>query len=140
MRPINEKQARLLALLAGGNIVLAPGRSEWTPLLRRGLVEPATSKVDDGSRSYLPPLAITPDGLRALAGAYERGLLPPIKLTPAPPVRLPGRMLWKLDVCAKCGSRADTWHTCSVGGSRDDVVAITVQPTRDARRALEVGA
>jgi hypothetical protein len=63
------QQARKLQLLGGSTIVLAPGRREWGPLLRRGWVEPTYE--DQGNR-FLPPLRITPDGLRALAAAMER--------------------------------------------------------------------
>lgn len=61
-----EKQAEKLRILASGAIVLAPGRGDWKPLVRRGWVAPIGP--DDGSR-YFPPLAITADGLKAYAAA-----------------------------------------------------------------------
>jgi hypothetical protein len=50
--------------------VLAPGRGEWGPLLRRGWVEAVIA--DDADKRFLPPLRITSAGLRALADALER--------------------------------------------------------------------
>jgi hypothetical protein len=69
-RAPTPKQAEKLRILGSGAIVLAPGRGEWGPLLRRGWVEPVTA--DDADRRFLPPLRITPEGLRALADALER--------------------------------------------------------------------
>jgi hypothetical protein len=75
-----EKQARLLRVLAGGSIVLAPGRREWMPLLRREWVEPTRGEwISDtrepGESNYLPPLRITAGGLRALADATDAGVI-----------------------------------------------------------------
>lgn len=70
-----EKQFRQLLVLADGAMALAPGRRDWSPLLRRGWVAPV--KDDDGGR-FLPPLRITAEGLRALAAGVERFGLPEI--------------------------------------------------------------
>lgn len=75
MKAPTVKQAELLRILGGGAMALTPGRREWSPLLRHGWV--AAEGDDDGS-PYLPPLRITPAGLRALADAVERDGLPPI--------------------------------------------------------------
>jgi len=62
-----------------GAIVLAPGKRDWGPLLRRGWVTEAwPDRQHDGSR-YLPPLRITPDGLRAVAAAMEVFGAPEVK-------------------------------------------------------------
>lgn len=63
------KQAERLRILGSSAIVLAPGRRDWAPLLRRGWVEAISE--DDKDRRFLPPLRITPEGLRALAAAFE---------------------------------------------------------------------
>jgi hypothetical protein len=68
-RAPTAKQAGRLRILGSGAIVLAPGRGEWGPLLRRGWVEPTSD--DDRSKRFLPPLRITADGLRALADAVD---------------------------------------------------------------------
>lgn len=65
-----ERQYRLLAAIGATAIALAPGRGEWGPLLRREWVE--TLGEDDKDKRYLPPLRITPEGLRAMALAMER--------------------------------------------------------------------
>ncbi|HEU4722005.1 MAG TPA: hypothetical protein VFS59_11635 [Gemmatimonadaceae bacterium] len=70
-----RKQQHLLTVLAGGlPTVLAPGKRDWRPLLRRGWVEPNPryAKGHDERDRFLPPLRITPAGLRALADAMER--------------------------------------------------------------------
>lgn len=74
-----EKQAAKLRILGSGAIVLAPGRADWKPLLRRGWVEAISE--DDGKR-FLPPLRITPAGLRALADALERDGHPEMRPMP----------------------------------------------------------
>jgi len=78
-RKATEKQARLLRVLAGGSIVLVPMRRGWMPIVRRGWVETTNGEhiPPDGQPhgSYLPPLRITPDGLRALADATEAGVI-----------------------------------------------------------------
>lgn len=75
MRIPTEKQYRLLSVLGGvGTWVVAPRRGEWGPLLRRGWVQPI--REDDQDKRFLPPLQITPEGLRALADAAERYGLP----------------------------------------------------------------
>lgn len=63
-------QVGKLRILGSGAMVIAPGRRDWSPLLRRGWVQ--AEKEDDGTRGFLPPLRITPEGLRALADALER--------------------------------------------------------------------
>lgn len=63
------KQAARLGVLGSGAIVLAPGRRDWGPLLRRGWVEMVSE--DDKDKRFLPPLRITADGLRALAAAFD---------------------------------------------------------------------
>jgi hypothetical protein len=68
-RAPTPKQAAKLRILGNGAIVLAPGRGEWGPLLRRGWVEAITD--DDREKRFLPPLRITADGLRALADALD---------------------------------------------------------------------
>lgn len=71
MKVPTEKQFGLLRILGNGSILALPGRRESTPLLRRGWVE--QWKPDDKDEGkYLPPLRITPDGLRALADGLER--------------------------------------------------------------------
>jgi hypothetical protein len=55
-----------------GRTVLAPRRGEWMPLLRREWVERDPRFSETPSGGYLPPLRITPGGLRALADALER--------------------------------------------------------------------
>lgn len=70
-----EKQAGRLQILASGCTALAPGRGAWGPLLRRGWVAPVSP--DDKDKRFLPPLEITPDGLRALADHLERHPRPP---------------------------------------------------------------
>ena len=81
--PTVQQGGRLMAL-SSGNIALAPGRGDWGPLLRRGWVE--TIDEDDKDKRYLPPVRITPDGLRALAAAMEKHpeLTPEIKPTDYP--------------------------------------------------------
>lgn len=78
-RKATEKQARLLRVLAGGSIVLVPMRRGWMPIVRRGWVETTKGEhiAPDGWNHghYLPPLRITPDGLRALAEATEAGVI-----------------------------------------------------------------
>lgn len=84
-RKATEKQARLLRILSGGYVVLAPYRSEWIPLVRRGWVESSTDEViydEPGLGRYLPPLRITSDGVRALADAMDAGVLEPASLKP----------------------------------------------------------
>lgn len=74
------KQAGRLGVLGSGAIVLAPGRRDWGPLVRRGWVEAISE--DDGEKRFLPPLRITAEGLRALAeafDAYPEDLRPEIK-------------------------------------------------------------
>lgn len=64
-----EKQYELLRILGSGSMVLAPGRRDWGPLLRRGWV---SMEAEDDGKGYLPPLRITAAGLHALADAVER--------------------------------------------------------------------
>jgi hypothetical protein len=71
-RKPTPKQSRLLLVLGSGRTVLAPRRGEWMPLLRREWVERDPWFSETPSGGYLPPLRITPDGLRALADALER--------------------------------------------------------------------
>jgi hypothetical protein len=71
-RKATPKQSRLLLALGSGATVLAPRRGEWMPLLRREWVERDPRFSETPSGGYLPPLRITPDGLRALADALER--------------------------------------------------------------------
>lgn len=70
-RAPTPKQAEKLRLLGSGAIVLAPRRADWGLLLRRGWVERVDLKVTPRG-GLLPPLRITPAGLRALADALER--------------------------------------------------------------------
>ncbi len=83
-RKATEKQARLLRVLAGGSIVLVPMRRGWMPIVRRGWVETTKGEhiAPDGKPHgrYLPPLRITPDGLRALADATEAGTIEPVSI------------------------------------------------------------
>ncbi len=76
-RRLTERQYDRLRILGSGAIVLAPGRRDWGPLLRRGWV--VGIRDDDGESRFLPPLQITADGLRALAVAVERFGLPSLK-------------------------------------------------------------
>lgn len=72
MRSPTAKQAARLAVLANPNVmVVTPRRSEWMPLLRHEWVERADVNVSP-SGGFLPPLRITPAGLRGLAAALER--------------------------------------------------------------------
>lgn len=94
-RRATEKQARLLRVLAGGCIVLAPGRREWMPLLRRAWVEPThgehiSDTREPGESRYLPPLRITAPGLRALADAQDAGVIEAVTLAPADPSKRNG--------------------------------------------------
>lgn len=67
--PTDKQHAKLCAL--GVNyIVLAPRRGEWGPLLRRGWVEPI--REDNPDKRYLPPLRLTPDGMRAIAAYIDK--------------------------------------------------------------------
>lgn len=89
-RTATEKQARLLRVLAGGCVVLAPGRREWMPLIRREWVEPLHGEYisdtrEPGESRFLPPLRITTTGLRALADAQDAGVLEAVTLKPANP-------------------------------------------------------
>lgn len=64
-------------ILAGPDRVLPlPRRHEWRPLLQRGLVGTPQAWTNGGSNNleerYLPPLSITPDGLRAIADFRDR--------------------------------------------------------------------
>lgn len=70
MKAPTTQQADKLRILASGAVAIAPGRRDWTPLLRRGWVERIGD--DDTTKRYLPPLRITADGLRALADALDR--------------------------------------------------------------------
>lgn len=65
------RQAARLRLLGSGAIAVTPSRSDWMPLLRHGWVERADPDLTPRG-GLLPPLRITPDGLRALAAALER--------------------------------------------------------------------
>jgi hypothetical protein len=66
------KQAARLRVLGNPNIIIAaPRRSDWMPLLRHGWVERADPDLTPRG-GLLPPLRITPAGLRALAAALER--------------------------------------------------------------------
>lgn len=94
MRTPTVKQGARLLVLGSGNIVLTPRRVDWAPLLRHGWVEHADGFGRAPSGGFLPPLRITPNGLRALAAAVERDGLPP--LTP--------RNETTVRVCADCGS------------------------------------
>ena len=93
MKPPTEKQARLLRLLAGGYVAIAPYRSEWMPMVRREWVESATDEAirerpKDSPRSYmqfLPPLTVTSAGLRALADALDAGTIEPVRMKPKAP-------------------------------------------------------
>lgn len=67
MRQPSEAAFRRLLILASGAAVLAPGKRDWQPLLRRGWVEPAWLSAHPP-----PPLQITADGLRALADWLDR--------------------------------------------------------------------
>ena len=74
-RPTEKQLARLSILARPGIVIPAPTRHEWRPLLQRGLVEtPAWTNGGDNSHAerYLPPLLITPDGLRAIADFRDR--------------------------------------------------------------------
>lgn len=64
-----EKQFRKLMAIGIHYTVLVPGRRDWGPLLKHGWVE--ALEADDGG-TYLPPLRISADGLRALADCVER--------------------------------------------------------------------
>lgn len=68
-----DKQFRKLAVLGYGLVALAPSRGDWGAILKHGWVKCVSE--DDGSR-YLPPLEITPDGLRAVADYLERNPQP----------------------------------------------------------------
>lgn len=80
MRTPTPKQAALLAELPVGTAVMNPRRHDFRPLLNHGWVEPVWDGSDpdnhgwnfDGTNPYLPPLRITPDGLRALADAIDK--------------------------------------------------------------------
>jgi hypothetical protein len=69
-RTPTQKQFERLSVLGGFAIALAPRRGEWGPLVRRGWAEPISE--DDPDKRFLPPLRITPAGLRAMADAIER--------------------------------------------------------------------
>lgn len=71
MRKPTPAQADRLRVVASGSIVLFPKRTLWGPLLRRGWVERLDS-AETPTGGWLPPLRITPGGLRALADALER--------------------------------------------------------------------
>jgi hypothetical protein len=74
------KQMAKLAALPLGTAVMNPRRHDFRPLLNHGWVEPVWDREGSfdcaynpyGSGSYLPPLRITPHGLRALADAIEK--------------------------------------------------------------------
>lgn len=95
MRKPTPKQGARLLTLGSGNIVLTPRRADWAPLLRHGWVRHAEGFGRTPTGGYLPPLRITPDGLRALAQATERDGLP--GLTP--------RDETTIRECADCGGR-----------------------------------
>lgn len=67
-----------LSCLQVGMAVLNPRRGDWRPMLNHGWVEPAFARPDDhgwhydGTNSYLPPMRITAEGLRALADAIDK--------------------------------------------------------------------
>lgn len=94
MRKPTVKQGARLLVLGGGTVVLTPRRADWAPLLRHGWVELADGFGHAPSGGFLPPLRITPAGLRALAVAVERDGLPPLTMKNETTRR----------VCADCGS------------------------------------
>lgn len=71
MRKPTPKQALKLRLLGSGSIVVTPRRTDWGPLLRHGWVERADPSLSPRG-GFLPPLRITAEGYRALAGWLER--------------------------------------------------------------------
>jgi hypothetical protein len=87
VRVPTPKQMALLAALPVGHAVVNPRRNQWRPLLNHGWVEPLSEPalVNHGyaygaGNSYLTPLRITADGLRALAEAVDRhGQPPPVE-------------------------------------------------------------
>lgn len=80
MRVPTPKQMALLANVPVGIAVMNPRRHDFRPLLNHGWVEPiwTGSAPDDhgwnfdGTNSYLPPLRITADGLRALGDGIDK--------------------------------------------------------------------
>jgi len=82
MRSLGDRAMRRLLILGNGAIVVTP-RKTWAPLLSRGWVEQAWEVMHRDAEAarrdagHLPPLRITPAGLRALADWLERtGPLP----------------------------------------------------------------
>lgn len=80
MRVPTARQMNHLAAVPAGTAVMNPRRHDWRPLLNHGWVEPVWTDVEcsnhgynfDSTNSYLPPLRITADGLRALADAIDK--------------------------------------------------------------------
>jgi hypothetical protein len=70
MRPPTDAQIGRLRVLARGGTVCSPGKRDWAPLLRRGLVEPDPTFPPKGDD--MPWLRITPAGYRALADHLEQ--------------------------------------------------------------------
>lgn len=70
MRVPTEAQYARLRILGSGSMALTPARRQWEAILRHGWVQ--TVLDDDGTGGLLPPLRITPSGLKALAAAVER--------------------------------------------------------------------
>lgn len=71
-RKPTPNQAEHLRALASGGTVLVPKRGQWMPLLRREWVERDPKFNETPTGGFLPPLRITPMGLRALADVLER--------------------------------------------------------------------
>lgn len=64
-RPPTLMQLQRLAILGNPRVAVIAGRKrEWRPLMQRGLVEVAGPW---NSEKFMPPLRITPEGLRVLA-------------------------------------------------------------------------
>jgi hypothetical protein len=128
------KQARHLRVLASGAIAIAPSRGDWAPLIRRGWVEPISP--DDRDKRFLPPVRITPDGLRALADAMEKypELTPEMKpaefpqLNESPTVtELKAKLSEAREKCESAGRRAPQLRS---GLARCKAILETIEETR----------
>ena len=131
MRTPTLKQARKLAVLAGGYAVLEPKRSEWIGLLRAGWVERASTHTPRGG--LLPPLRITKAGHAALAALNppEEGTCSETTSAPTYPYRAasggPLPSLRLIGSGSPLPSRVWTRPSCSSGSA--------LAPTRRLRTA-----